>query len=120
MFRAAVLALALAGSGACKKQEKRAPAPEPAPPMPANEIQRSQESCKAYVDKVCGCSETMPALVEQCSLAKSLPEALRISLEVAASPDSKPDIVLQAQASVRKTMASCIEKMAKLPASGCP
>ena len=49
----------------------------------------------------------------------ALPQAIEISLSVAANPDSKPDIVQQSYANVRKTVGTCIELTAKLPASGC-
>lgn len=114
------LAIALALVAACKKQEappKQEPGP---PPMPAAEIQRSEDACKQYVERVCACAQTVPAVAKQCELARALPEAVRIGLEVAASPDSKPDIVEQSYASVRKTAKECIEQTAKLPALGCP
>jgi hypothetical protein len=112
-----LVGLALA-TGACKKQE--APAPAPAPTMPAVEQQRSTDACKAYVDKVCSCADTVPAAVEQCKLAKALPDAMRISFEVGLSPDSKPDVARAALDGVRKTARECIEQTAKLPALGCP
>ena len=111
---ALVLALALGG---CKKQEKAAPA-ENVPPMSTAEIQHSQDACKIYVDRACAC--TAPDAATACTMAKALPDAVRIGLEIAASPDSKPDIVRQSYASVRKTVKECIELTAKLPALGCP
>ena len=115
----AVLVVALLAAGACKKQEaKREPAAVPA--MPAAEVQRNQDACKVYVEKVCACAEQVPDVAKQCELARALPEAIRIGLEVAASPDSKPDIVQQSYASVRKTAKECIEQTARLPHLGCP
>lgn len=111
---ALVLGLALAG---CKKQEKAAPV-ETVAPMSALEVQRSEDACRIYVERVCAC--TAPDAAKACTLAKALPDAIRIGLEVAASPDSKPDIVRQSHASVRKTVKECIEQTAKLPALGCP
>jgi hypothetical protein len=117
---ALVIAVALAG-GACKKQEQKAPLAEPAvPAMPADEVQRSTDACKAYVDRACACATKVPEAVKPCELARALPDAVRLSLEVATYPDSKPDIVRQAQAGVRKTVKECIEQTAKLPALGCP
>jgi len=111
---ALVLALALAG---CKKQEKAAPV-ETVTPMSAEEVKRSEDACKIYVERVCAC--TAPDAANACTMAKALPDAIRIGLEVAASPESKPDIVRQSYASVRKTVKECIELTAKLPALGCP
>ncbi len=104
---------------ACKKQEE-APKPQALPQMTPAEIQRSQDACKAYVDKVCGCAATVPAVQQECDLAKALPEAVWIGVEVSQSPDSKHDDVTGAQGSVRKTVKVCIEKMAQLPSRGCP
>jgi hypothetical protein len=113
------LVLVLALVAACKKQEPEAkPQPGP-PPMPASEIQRSQDACKQYVERVCACAATVPAVAKQCELARALPDAVRLGLEIAASPDSNPDLVQQSYASVRKTAKECIEQTAKLPALGC-
>ncbi|HEX5058793.1 MAG TPA: hypothetical protein VFV99_05500 [Kofleriaceae bacterium] len=125
------LVLAIAFVAACKKQEA-APKQQRVTPMPAAEIQRSQDACKTYVERICACAERAPAngtgspggslapdVAKQCELARALPEAVRIGLEVAASPDSQPDIVQQSYASVRKTAKECIEQTAKLPALGC-
>jgi hypothetical protein len=106
---------------ACKKQEaKQHEQPPATPQMPAAEVKRSEDACKTYVERVCACATTVPAVAKQCELARALPEAVRIGLEVAASPDSKPDIVQQSFASVRKTAKECIEQLAKLPSLGCP
>ena len=118
MKRLVLAALLLA---ACKKQEaKQQQQPPAAPTMPAEEVKRSEDACKTYVERVCACAATVPDVAKQCELARALPDAVRIGLEVAASPDSKPDIVQQSYASVRKTAKECIEQLAKLPALGCP
>jgi hypothetical protein len=113
----ASLVLALACS---KKQE--APAPEPArePAISAAELQRGQDACAAYVAKVCGCAATVPAVAEQCTLAKALPEAITVATQVSMSQDSSKQDVLHAADSVRRTIAECIEQAAKLPELGCP
>ena len=80
-------------------------------------LNHKSPACKAYVDAVCKC--TAPAAVEACSLAKALPEALQVATEISMSTDSKRLDVLQANDSARKTIASCIEKTAKLPSLGC-
>ncbi len=105
---------------ACKKQEEAPKQQQAVPQMTPAEIQRSEDACKAYVDKVCGCAATVPAVQEECGLAKALPDAVRIGVEVSQSPDSKRDDVIGAQSSVRKTVKTCIEKMAQLPSRGCP
>src|SRR5262245_17804769 len=106
MTRAVVLALAVVA--ACsKKQDAPAPAVEH---MPAEEAKRSADACKAYLERVCACASKLADAAKQCELARALPEAVRIGLEVAASPDSKPDIVQQSYASVRKTAKECIEQ----------
>ena len=88
--------------------------------MPASESKRGQDACKAYVDKVCACAETTPAMKEPCALARALPDAMQVGLDVAANPESSRRDALQAQASVRKIVKACIEETAKLPATGCP
>lgn len=115
MRRALLLCVLLACS---KKQE--APKEQKVPPMSATEIQRADEACKTYVDKLCACAGGSAALAEQCNLAKALPDAIRIGVEVSQSPDSKPKDIYGAQESVRKTAKNCVEQLAKLPSLGCP
>jgi hypothetical protein len=88
--------------------------------MPASEVRRGQDACKAYVDKVCACADPMPAMKQPCALARALPEAMQVGLDVAANPESSRRDVLQARDSVRKIVKECIEEIAKLPAAGCP
>ena len=101
----------------CKAKEPKKREPKPA--MPAAELQRGQDACKTYVDRVCACAAQKPDLAKQCELSKALPQAIEISVSVAMHPDSKPDVVEQSYESVRKTVANCIEETAKLPAAGC-
>ncbi len=99
---------------------KEAPvADQPAPAMSAEEIQRAKDACQSYVDQVCACATKVPAAKQQCDLARALPDAVRLGLEVAASPDSKKNDVLAAQGQIRKTVKECIEETAKLPSLGC-
>jgi hypothetical protein len=111
--KALVLAVLLA---ACAKKTAEQP---PVPPIPAEEVKRAQDACKAYVDQVCACAEKVPAAKAQCDLARALPEALQLQLSFAAAAETNKNDVLAAQAGVRKAVKACIEETAKLPALGC-
>jgi hypothetical protein len=111
--------VALVGLAACSKR-RDAPPPEPRPAITQTEIKRGDDACQAYVAKVCACAETVPALAEPCKLSRSLPEVIELSMEVAMNGDSKRLDTLQAADSIRKTVATCIQETAKLPAAGCP
>jgi hypothetical protein len=87
--------------------------------MDRAEVKRSQDACKAYVDKACECAKTVPAAKSACDAAHALPDAIRVALEVAASPDSTAHDAKQTQRFVRDTVAECIQNTAKLPAMGC-
>jgi hypothetical protein len=113
----AVLFVAVVGA-ACRERHEPTPAPPP-PAMSAEEIQRSRDACEAYVAHVCKCAETNAALADRCKLAHALPEAVKISLDVAANPESKRDDVLGAQSSVRKTFKECLDETAQLAGMGC-
>jgi hypothetical protein len=118
MTRRASWLAALALCAACKQQADPPPPPSAAPALPATEVKRAQDACKAYVDKVCGCARTMPALEQPCRLARALPDAIQVSLEVGASAETAERDVRQVQAGVRKIAKQCIEELARLPA-GC-
>jgi hypothetical protein len=87
--------------------------------MSQAEIKRGQDACKAYVDKVCGCAKTLPALTQRCELSRALPDALEVGAEVAASAESTRIDALQAGRTARSIVKECIEQLAKLPADGC-
>jgi len=118
----AILALGAAcAAGAACKQQADAPAPEPAKPaMPAAEARRARDACQAYVDKVCKCAETVPAMKQPCSVARAYPDAIQVDLEVAATDDTSRRDARQTQASVRAIVKECIEQLGRLPAAGCP
>ena len=115
-MKRALLVLALA---ACKQKAAAPPPPEPVAAMPAAEAQRSGDACKAYEQKVCACAETVPAAKPPCDLAHALPDAVRLSLEIAANPETAKADALRAQQHVRESAKECIEQTAKLPALGC-
>lgn len=117
MRRASWLA-ALALCAACKQQADTPP-PAPPPAMPATEVKRAQDACKAYVDQVCRCARTMPALEQQCQLARALPDAVQLGAEVSANADTSQGDGRQVQATVRTIARQCIEQLARLPAAGC-
>lgn len=95
-----------------------APKPKPPPPMSPVEVKRAQDACQAYADRTCACGS--PAAKRQCSLAKALPSAVQLALEVVNSPASRPQDAARAQVNVRETVKECIEQSAKLPTLGCP
>jgi hypothetical protein len=117
------LVLALLLVGACaKKSEEPAPGSGSGPAVPAlsaEEAQRGRDACADYVQKVCACAAKLPAVKQQCDLARSLPDAVRLGLEVAASPDSQRNDVIGAQKAMRQAVKECIEETAKLPSLGC-
>ena len=113
----AIAALVIA---ACAKKQEAAPHEAPAvPAVSAEEAQRGRDACGEYVKRVCACSDTVPAVKQQCDLARAMPDAVRLGLEVAASPDSKPNDVIGAQKAMRQAVKECIEQTAKLPTLGC-
>ena len=111
-MRALILAVILAG---CAKKTAEEP---PVKPIPAEEVKRGEDACKAYVDQVCACAAKVPAAKDACDAARAMPDALKLQVEFAASDTNKND-VLAAQAGIRKLVKACIEETAKLPGLGC-
>jgi hypothetical protein len=107
---------------ACKKKAEEAP---PArvnndPAIPAAELKRGQDACNAFLEKACKCAETVPAAKETCEAAKAFPEVVKMGTELTMSTDSTQKDVKQAAATIRKTIAECIQQTARLPTLGCP
>jgi hypothetical protein len=115
--RRALLAAALL-LGACRQQEDRPPAAGSAV-IGEVELKRGRDACGAYVEQVCACAKTVPAAQEPCALARALPESIEVAVEVSAHPDTERKDAVQSAAAIRKAIARCIEKAAKLPELGC-
>ena len=65
------MVLALAVIAACSKSQD-APAAGSAelpPPIPAAEVKRGLDACRAFVTSVCACAEKVPAAKDTCALA---------------------------------------------------
>ncbi|HUJ59222.1 MAG TPA: hypothetical protein VLX92_12040 [Kofleriaceae bacterium] len=118
MIRLVAIVVLLAG---CAKKSEEPPPPGPAPmKLSPTEITRGQDACRVLVERACACAQTVAAAKQACADARALPEAMKMSLSVAASPDSERDDALRAQTAVRETAKECIEQTAKLAALGCP
>ena len=117
------MALAVVVATAGCKRKAPAPAPEPGEargaPLPATEITLGHDACTSYVTQACGCAATVPGVGEECKLARALPEAVRVSSELAASEQATKLDSAQALDMLRKTTATCISKTAALPTQGC-
>jgi len=116
MTRLAALALGLCL--ACRQSDPPPP-PPPRPALPATEVKRAVDACKAYVDKACACAQSVASLQQTCKLSRALPDAIQVSLDLTASTDASGSDLVQAQDAVRKIAKECIEELAKLPAA-CP
>jgi hypothetical protein len=111
----------LALVAACSKKKDEAPPPTNNPPaIPADELKRGQDACKAYVEKACACAATVEAAKAKCEEAKAWPDVVKMGTEMTMSTDSTTKDVKQAAMTVRKTIAECIQQTAQLPTLGCP
>jgi hypothetical protein len=116
-----VIAVALAVALAACKSGASTPSGEGSATvrMSADEERRGRDACKAYLAQVCACADRVPALVDECRLARGGPEAVQLGLDIAAGSETTKQDALGALASVRKTVKRCIEQTAKLASSGC-
>ena len=108
-----VVIVALAG---CAKKSDPPPPVSANPQVPADELKRGQDACTTYVAKVCAC--TTDAAKQECPLAKALPEAIKVSLEIGTATE-KAEEARSANREVRKVIKGCIESLAALPSLGC-
>jgi hypothetical protein len=115
--RALLVIVLIAG---CKKGAEKEP--ERPPAIPPAEVERARLACDDYVAKACACADSTKnaEVVKLCELGKALPDALRVSLEVANNPTSSKNDVTTTQNQARLVAKSCVEGVAKLPTFGCP
>jgi len=108
-------------SSACSNAEENSASTEKRiAPIPLAEAERAKIACDAYVARVCQCAETQPNLDTTCQLAKGIPQALQMNLDVAAA---RGLTILQQKAmksSARKIAAKCFSNDAKLSLAECP
>ena len=112
--------VALAFVAACQKHDAPPAPPAPAPTISTTEVQRAQDACAAYAQKVCACATKVPALAQDCKEAPALRDTVTITAGVAASSTSTPSDVAGALGELRATVKRCIESTAQLPSRGCP
>ena len=111
-----LLLLAVLAGGCAKKEEAAPPAASTDDIiMPAAEMTRARDACADYIKKVCAC--TKPEAVEECKLAKLIPDAIDVAREVSVNPESERDTVLRSNHLIRQNVKSCIQKSAAL--TGC-
>ena len=115
----AIAFAALAVAAACSKSSAPDETMQTKPVISVEEVRQARDACAAYLAQVCACAEHVPALAEECKLARGAPEAVQLGLDVAARPETSKQDAAGALASVRKTVKNCIESTAKLPAARC-
>jgi len=117
-MRAVLLALLLA---AC---DKPAAAPPGSPPMSDAEKDRATEACKTYVDRLCACAGTVPALKDTCDLARAQPEAVALHRDLLDGKGPKgplnPEERELTETSLRKIVSACVKGDAELDPKTCP
>jgi nitrous oxide reductase accessory protein NosL len=110
----------LALLAACSKKAEDAPPAEPPPAISQDEIKRGVDACADYTKRVCECGPKAPVHAEACKLAPAYSDAIDMARAVALNPETKRKDAVQAAASIRNTVKTCVEEAAKLAASGCP
>ena len=88
--------------------------------LPKAEVERAQKACTAYVERVCACAESHPALSQQCELAKASPGALELNLTLLASDGLEIAEQKAVKVEARKIAAVCFESDGKLDVAMCP
>ncbi|HEY5934631.1 MAG TPA: hypothetical protein VIU61_08350 [Kofleriaceae bacterium] len=105
---------------ACGKKQEEAPPAEPPPAISQDEVKRGVDACADYTKRVCACGPKAPAHAEACKLAPAYSDAIDMARAVALNPETKRKDAVQAAASIRNTVKTCVEEAAKLAAAGCP
>jgi len=108
--------------GACAAEKSSPPEEKAPPPMKAEEQQRGVQLCEGYVTRLCACAANDPALKDQCELARSQPEALKLPLKMLAGSEGPLNARerLLTETAARKIIAACVKADGALPLDRCP
>ena len=121
MKLAFVIALALAAAAGCRKEEA-APSAAGGPKMSPHEMDRALEMCDGYVARLCACAAKDPSLHDECELAKSQPEGIKmhIALLKGARGPLNNEERRMTEGEVRTFQQACVDADLELEPANCP
>jgi hypothetical protein len=127
---------------ACTSSPPAEPVASDHPPMAVAEEERGTALCQAYMTRVCACAEHDASLRDTCDLAKAMPSAVRMHLDVLhgaplagvgesgkvderTGPAPKRGPLNEnerrlAESSLRKVIAGCVQLDGQLEPARCP
>lgn len=105
---------------ACNKASDESSSQSAVSPLPKAEAERGMQACQVYVARVCSCAETHSEFEETCTLAKALPQAFQLNLDLSATPGLTGAEQSAVKVEARKIAAACFEDAAKLDEKVCP
>ncbi len=115
--------LPVLGASACSKSEDNSASTgskTKIAPVPKVEAERAMIACKTYIARLCQCAETHSELAKDCQLAKGIPQALQMNLDVEGATGLTSLQQQAMKASARQIATSCFTKDSKLDLQLCP
>lgn len=117
-----LLVLLIASLSACAKSdsENAAPPEGKVTAIPAAEAERAKKACENYIARLCQCAEQHPEMERECELAKGIPQALQINLDVVGAQGLTTLQQNAMKKAARQISDKCFSKDSKLDLQKCP
>ena len=119
-MRYLLIAMFAAALGTCGSDKaKDEPEDERVAPMSETEVERGDDACKQYVERLCKCAGAQPKLGELCEKERAIVSALRMLVQMNRAGIATEDERIVSAQKARETVSKCITETAKLDARGC-
>lgn len=89
-------------------------------PIPPAEAERAKKACDSYVARVCQCATEHSDMEKECELAKGVPQALQLNLDVAGAQGLTTLQQHAMKATARQISDNCFSNDSKLDLQKCP
>jgi hypothetical protein len=113
-----VLALPLLACSS-EKSKKDDPAEDKVQPMTDTEIDRGNDACTTYVERLCKCVGAQPKLAEACEKERAIVSSFRMLVQMNRTGQATDDERIVSAQKARETISKCVTETAKLEARGC-
>lgn len=120
-MRLLILAMLAASLLACSSEaaNKDEPKDDKVQPMTDQEIERGNDACTTYVERLCKCVGAQPKLAETCEKERAIVSALQMLVQMNRTGQATDDERLVSAQKAREMISKCVTETAQLDSRGC-